>query len=172
MKINISNLLTAIAIPLATGGLSAWLTRDGMNAFSSIRQPPLSPPMWIFPVVWILLYLLMGVASYLAAEAGASTNAFILYALQLFFNFFWSIWFFRSWLVSLCLPVAACSVGAHSCHSRLFLPRQQTCRISDSSLSSLGYFRGILKSRRISVPVNIRLPLFTGCPLYNPDVSC
>lgn len=94
MKINISNLLTAIAIPLATGGLSAWLTRDGMNAFSSVRQPPLSPPMWIFPVVWILLYLLMGVASYLAAEAGASTNAFILYALQLFFNFFWSIWFF------------------------------------------------------------------------------
>lgn len=94
MKINISNLLTAIAIPLATGGLSAWLTRDGMNAFSSVRQPPLSPPMWIFPVVWILLYLLMGVASYLAAEASASTNAFILYALQLFFNFFWSIWFF------------------------------------------------------------------------------
>lgn len=94
MKINIPNLLTAIAIPLATGGLSAWLTRDGMNAFTSVQQPPLSPPMWIFPIVWILLYLLMGVASYLAAEAGASTNAFILYALQLFFNFFWSIWFF------------------------------------------------------------------------------
>lgn len=94
MKINVPNLLTAIAIPLATGGLSAWLTRDGMNAFASVRQPPLSPPMWIFPVVWILLYVLMGVASYLAVEAGVSTNALILYALQLFFNFFWSIWFF------------------------------------------------------------------------------
>lgn len=95
MKLPSKNLLTALAIPLAAGVLSAALTRDAMSSFSAMKQPPLSPPGWLFPVVWAILYLLMGFASYLIVTSGQETeHALTLYFAQLFFNFLWSIWFF------------------------------------------------------------------------------
>lgn len=56
---SLENLITAVAIPLAVGGLSAWITKDGMKAFEAVNQPPLTPPMWLFPVVWSILFVLM-----------------------------------------------------------------------------------------------------------------
>ena len=64
-NIDWKNLITAIAIPLAVGGASALITKNGMKAFETVNQPPLTPPMWLFPVVWTLLFILMGIASYL-----------------------------------------------------------------------------------------------------------
>ena len=69
-----------------------------MKQFEALNQPPLSPPGWLFPVVWTILYTLMGIASYLVLETpsspDATKNAFKAYFLQLGFNFFWSIIFF------------------------------------------------------------------------------
>ena len=59
MKTERKQLLVALAIPLLVGGLSALLT-GGMDGFKTLNKPPLSPPGWIFPVVWTLLYLMMG----------------------------------------------------------------------------------------------------------------
>lgn len=93
---SLENLITAVAIPLAVGGLSAWITKDGMKAFETVNQPPLTPPMWLFPVVWSILFVLMGIASYLVVlQKGEDTKALTLYTVQLIFNFFWSIWFFN-----------------------------------------------------------------------------
>ena len=95
-NIHWKNLITAVAIPLAVGGLSAWITKDGMKAFETVNQPPLTPPMWLFPVVWSILFVLMGIASYLVVlQKGEDTKALTLYTVQLIFNFFWSIWFFN-----------------------------------------------------------------------------
>ena len=98
MKTERKQLLTALAIPLLIGGLSALLT-GGMDGFKILNKPPLSPPGWIFPVVWTILYLAMGLASYLIYKSAApqykKNNALLFYGLQLFFNFFWSIIFFR-----------------------------------------------------------------------------
>ncbi len=98
MKIEKKPLIIALLIPLVIGGLSALLT-GGMDTFKTLEKPPLSPPGWIFPLVWTVLYLAMGFASYLiyTAEAPAykKNNALLFYGLQLFFNFFWSIIFFR-----------------------------------------------------------------------------
>lgn len=98
MKTNRKKLVLCILIPLLTGGLSALLTMGAMKDFSALRQPPLSPPGWLFPVVWTVLYLLMGIASYLVLQSIAPTDdkrsALTLYGVQLFFNFFWSIIFF------------------------------------------------------------------------------
>ena len=114
------NLITAIAIPLAVGSLSALLTQGSMQTFSSLRQPPLSPPGFLFPVVWTVLYVLMGIASYLAAAApGQNETALRLYGLQLVFNFFWSIFFFNFgwylfsfvWLVALWLLILATALS-------------------------------------------------------------
>ncbi len=97
-KINYKTLAICILIPLAVGGLSALLTMGSMEDFASLEQPPLSPPGWLFPVVWTVLYVLMGVASYIALETPSSQEAtkkaFKAYFLQLGFNFFWSIIFF------------------------------------------------------------------------------
>lgn len=98
MKKNTKALLASLALPLALGGLGALLTRKGMAAFPALRQPPLSPPGWLFPVVWTGLYLAMGWAAWRVwrrreqkPEAGAALR---LYALQLGANFLWPLVFF------------------------------------------------------------------------------
>lgn len=92
-------LAVAIAVPLATGALAATLTMGSMKDFSTMNQPPLSPPAWLFPIAWSILYVLMGVASYLVFEARVCEDekvaAFKPYFLQLAFNFLWSIIFFN-----------------------------------------------------------------------------
>lgn len=99
MVISGKKLLICIAIPLLTGLLAALLTRDSMAAFDTLVKPPLSPPGWLFPVVWTILYILMGIASYLVLTSRKNNlqirRALSLYALQLLFNFFWPILFFR-----------------------------------------------------------------------------
>ncbi len=97
MKIQWKKLLIMLAIPLAVGGLSALIS-GGMANYKEFNQPPLSPPGWIFPVVWTILYLLMGYASYRVLTSGADPqkihSALILYGAQLFLNFLWSPIFF------------------------------------------------------------------------------
>ena len=99
MKYKWKPLVLALAIPLAVGGLSALLTRQGMAVFRALEKPPLAPPGWLFPAVWTILFLLMGLASYLVFAAGRGTQsgrtALWFYAVQLLFNFFWSIFFFN-----------------------------------------------------------------------------
>lgn len=97
-KIDWKKLTLCIVIPLVVGALSAFFS-GGMADFMAVKKPPLSPPGWLFPVVWTILYVLMGVASYLVLESGESDlvigNALAVYGVQLIFNFFWSIIFFR-----------------------------------------------------------------------------
>lgn len=96
-KSNIGILIAALLIPLMTGMLSAKLTSDGMTAYGTMNKPPLSPPAWVFPVAWTILYLMMGLASYYIAVSHAKSKytALVLYALQLCLNFMWSIIFFN-----------------------------------------------------------------------------
>lgn len=99
MKIQWKPLLICVAIPLAVGSLAALLSRDGMNVFASLEKPPLSPPGWLFPVVWTILYVLMGIASYLVFTSGADRKtvgaALRVYGFQLAVNFLWPIFFFN-----------------------------------------------------------------------------
>ena len=97
MKTDWKKLLIALGIPLAVGGLAALLS-GGMGQYRAMNQPPLSPPGWVFPVVWTALYLLMGYASYLIwtsdAPQGEKRGALILYSVQLAANFIWPLLFF------------------------------------------------------------------------------
>lgn len=99
MKINKSRLFKCIAIPLAIGAISAFLTRGSMEVFESLNQPPLSPPGWLFPIVWTILYTLMGIASYLVLESNADpdkiSSAMTIYIWQLAVNFLWPTFFFN-----------------------------------------------------------------------------
>ena len=118
MRIEWKKLLICIAIPLAVGGLSALLTSGNMDLYSEINQPALAPPSWLFPVVWTILYVLMGVALYLVVITKTREDkrpAIVNFGVQLFFNFFWSIIFFNAraflfafvWLIFLWLAIIA-----------------------------------------------------------------
>ena len=97
MNINWKKLLICLAIPLAVGGLAALLS-GGMDSYRVMNQPPLSPPGWVFPIVWTILYLLMGYASYRilssGAEPAAIKKALTFYGIQLALNFLWPLIFF------------------------------------------------------------------------------
>lgn len=90
-------LILCILIPLLTGILSALISNESMQVFSRINKPPLSPPGFLFPIVWTILYILMGIASYIVVISNdhRTDSALRVYGLQLFFNFFWSIFFFN-----------------------------------------------------------------------------
>lgn len=96
MKIQWKDMITCLAIPLAVGGLSALLTQNSMETFRLVNKPVLAPPGWVFPVAWTILYILMGIASYLVLTSGKPNDAALtVYGIQLVFNFFWSIIFFN-----------------------------------------------------------------------------
>lgn len=117
-----------IFFPLVVGLVSSAITGDAMKNFGELNQPPLAPPAWLFPVAWSILYILMGVASYLVYRWRPKTDidkqskvAWItIYFIQLVFNFLWTILFFKlevrffafGWLIAMWLMILALIVMA------------------------------------------------------------
>ena len=99
MKGNRLLLLQCILVPLLIGVVASLITRDGMQMFASLTKPSLSPPGIVFPIVWTILYTLMGISSYLIITSGAGKvkveKALMLYWYQLAVNFLWSTFFFN-----------------------------------------------------------------------------
>jgi tryptophan-rich sensory protein len=89
-----------IGLSEAVGLLSGFLTRDGTEIYAEILQkPPLSPPGWVFGVVWTILYALMGISAariYTAPPSPARSRGLNLFIVQLVVNFFWSPIFFNA----------------------------------------------------------------------------
>jgi len=88
-----------IVLTEAVGALAGLLTREATQLYNAtIQKPPLSPPAIVFPIVWAILYALMGVSAarvYLMPPSVARSRGLLLYLVQLFFNFFWSVIFFN-----------------------------------------------------------------------------
>lgn len=101
-KIRKTDLFISIAIAELVGLLSGFFAGNSSAVYQSLNQPPLSPPGWVFPVVWTALYACMGTAAYFIYRQGEEKaapfvqvrRALILYAVQLAVNFLWSIVFF------------------------------------------------------------------------------
>ena len=90
----------SIGIALLVGGLSALVTGGSMGLYEDIITPPLAPPSWLFPVVWTILFILMGISAAMIyndrkASMAQKKSALYTYALSLIVNFFWSIIFFN-----------------------------------------------------------------------------
>lgn len=88
-----------IALTEAVGALSGWLTRSGAAHYAaSAAKPPLSPPGVVFPLVWGILFALMGIGAarvFRAPVSKARSRALAVFFAQLAVNFFWSILFFN-----------------------------------------------------------------------------
>lgn len=125
MKLDMGKLFKNIAIPLVVGGVSGFLTKSGIENFAvNAEKPFFTPPDWLFPAAWTILYILMGISAYLIEITQTSKDkkaAYILYYLQLFFNFTWSFIFFNAesyltafvWIVILWILIL--SVTAEFC---------------------------------------------------------
>lgn len=90
----------AIVLTEAVGFLSGWLSREGSRNFRElVVQPPLSPPAFLFPIVWGILYALMGISAariWKQPPSVSRSRGLNLYVIQLAVNFFWSLLFFNA----------------------------------------------------------------------------
>ena len=97
-KSKIKPYAVSILLTLAVGGLSGFLTSMGMDSFDALTKPPFTPPSFLFPIVWTVLFILMGVGAariFMTEPTAARNRALIVYVVQLAVNFFWSIIFFN-----------------------------------------------------------------------------
>ena len=93
-KSNVFIWVKSILIPLIVGGIVGWITSRFID-YESINRPPLSPPSIVFPIVWTILYTLMGISyAKLEVENNVNTSTMWIYYAQLFVNALWSIFFF------------------------------------------------------------------------------
>ena len=100
----------SVAIALGVGALASLVTKNSMDIYQRINMPPLSPPGVLFPIVWTILYILMGVSSariYLTEKSEKRYEALKIYVLQLAINFLWSPVFFNleAYLLALALII-------------------------------------------------------------------
>lgn len=99
MSSKFKKLIISLLISIGVGLLSGYLTKDSMKIFESLTKPQLSPPGILFPIVWSVLFTLMGISAYLIWTSNAPKSqkrrALTVFGLQLAVNFFWSIIFFN-----------------------------------------------------------------------------
>lgn len=95
--INLKRLALSVLLPLAVGGAAGLITRSSVERYAEVAKPLLSPPGWLFPVVWTALYILMGAAFYLVwqSDSLSKPTALRYYFIQLAMNFVWPILFFN-----------------------------------------------------------------------------
>lgn len=98
-NLDFKKLAVSCGISLGVGALSSFISMFGRDNFKDAVKPPLNPPEWLFPVVWTILFILMGISAYLIymsdSEDEEKSKALTIYAVQLLVNFFWSIIFFN-----------------------------------------------------------------------------
>lgn len=94
--IKVKPLIISLLISLGGGTLVSFLTRNSMSLYDYILMPKFSPPPFLFPVVWTVLYVLMGISSYMIYESGSylKEKALTVYFVQLAINFLWPFVFF------------------------------------------------------------------------------
>lgn len=98
-KRGLTDILIWIVGTEIVGALSALLSGGFSQFFDTHKEPPLLPPAWLFPVIWVILYTIMGFSAYLVYPSNANKalkrSALNVYFVQLALNFLWSIIFFR-----------------------------------------------------------------------------
>ena len=95
--INWKSLTANLAISLGTGIFSALITRNSMDTYKNLNLPKLAPPSILFPIVWTILFILMGISAYIIYESNSDQkqSALTIYGIQLLVNFIWPILFFN-----------------------------------------------------------------------------
>ncbi|MBQ4561564.1 MAG: tryptophan-rich sensory protein [Clostridia bacterium] len=125
-KVRLKPLLISILISLGTGIIAGLITRGSVADYASLDKPAFAPPGWLFPLVWGILYILMGISAFLIYESICTNRdrALKLYALQLGVNFLWPIIFFNLklytlafiWILALWILIIAMITSFYRCN--------------------------------------------------------
>lgn len=98
-RFELIGLLKNLAIPLVGGIIISLITKDSMSTYGSLKKSILTPPAFVFSIVWTILYIMMGLAAYriyMNNKQGKNDyNGYFNYLVQLLINFLWSIIFFN-----------------------------------------------------------------------------
>lgn len=125
--IKLKNYIISLIISIGIGHISGFLTKNASKNFSSnFNQSALTPPDWVFPVVWVILFFLMGISATLVYESHCKYKKYglLIYGVQLVFNFLWSMFFFLGeqfvlsfgWLTILILMVVGMILLFYKCN--------------------------------------------------------
>jgi len=89
-------IVSVIAI-LAISGLVGWITSGSMAEYEAVQKSSLTPPSFVFPIVWTILYVLMGISAAMIYQSNSpkKKTALRIFIIQLLVNYFWSILFFN-----------------------------------------------------------------------------
>lgn len=91
---NRRNFIQSVAIPILIGLVVGFIIMPFMD-YETLQKPPLAPPGFLFPIIWTILYALMGVSyGILQAKGKLDEEAKRIYWLQLGINVLWPIAFF------------------------------------------------------------------------------
>ena len=99
-KVEIAKLFSCIILCQVAGILGSIFTKPAiLSWYISLKKPFFTPPNWVFAPVWVILYILMGVAAFLVWRKGfhqkQTRSALVLFGIQLILNVLWSVMFFR-----------------------------------------------------------------------------
>lgn len=125
--IKLNNYIISLIISIGIGQISGFLTKNASKNFSSnFNQSALTPPDWVFPVVWVILFFLMGISATLVYESHCKYKKYglLIYGVQLIFNFLWSMFFFLGeqfvlsfgWMTILILMVVGMILLFYKCN--------------------------------------------------------
>lgn len=89
----LSRKLFYLFLPVILGSVVGFIISGSID-YNQLVQPPLAPPSWLFPVMWTIIYLLMGISYYLLKLDNDNECLSRVYYLQLGVNLLWSIIFF------------------------------------------------------------------------------
>lgn len=94
----IAQFAVSLALTLGTGLIAGLFSMNAKTVFNSLKMPSFAPPSWVFTPVWVVLYILMGIAFFLILKKGnkspAAKSALSYFIVQLVFNVLWTVLFF------------------------------------------------------------------------------
>ncbi len=82
-----------LLLPIIGGSIIGFLTSSYID-YDSLTKPFLSPPSWLFPVMWSIIYVLLGISYFLFRKNTYDEDTVLIYYIQLIVNYLWSIIFF------------------------------------------------------------------------------
>jgi len=95
MKINYKKLILIILGTILIGSFFSFFIPNSRGFYTSLEKPPLSPPGILFPIVWTILYVLMGISLYIVSESDVKKEEnYLIYIIQLIVNSLWTLLFF------------------------------------------------------------------------------
>ena len=157
MKIQWKTLIGNLIIPLAVGAIAGFFTRNAMDSYQELRQPPLAPPSVLFPIVWTTLFILMGISAYLVSVCGDGGRYTLpkLYWVQLIVNFLWPFIFFQPRNVSCGIPLAYSSDSSGNRDDCKVLSDFPCGCLSSDPVSSLARIRRLSEPRHPAAQLSI-----------------